>query len=352
MPPNDFEWPFQQKTRKKVYFRRNHITGLRYGCFILSQNMNGVLCVPCILFSTDNATNNRGKVTALGQLVETPLRKYGHLTGADNTLNGHLQTAYHKTAQTFADNFLIQLGTGGLATRLDKDRKRQLADDQRHRLIPIVKTVILCRRQGLAYRGRRDNGTIDLDKPISVADGNFHSLLAFRVDSGDEELKNNLLSTGKNCTYISKTTQNELIEICGEIVAENILSNIRRAEYYSILCDKTTDSSHHEQLCLCMRFVHEAGEKHSIREEFLQFKRAEDLMGAGLASQIISLLESTKLSLVKLVGKGYDGASSMSGVLNGVQACVGTYAPLADYVHCSSHALNLVLNKASLVPEV
>ena len=81
--------------------------------------MNGVLCVLCILFSTDNATNNRSKVTALGQLVETPLKKYGHLIGADSTLDGHLQTAYHKTAQTFADNFLIQLGIGGIATRLD-----------------------------------------------------------------------------------------------------------------------------------------------------------------------------------------------------------------------------------------
>ena len=130
------------------------------------------------------------------------------------------------------------------------------------------------------------------------------------------------------------------------------MSYIRRAEYYSILCDETTDSSHHKKLCLCIRFVHEAGGKHSIREEFLQFQRAEDLTGAGLASQIMSLLESIKLSLAKLVGQGYDGASSMSCVLNGVQACVRTYAPLADYVHCSSHALNFVLNKASLVPEV
>ena len=53
-----------------------------------------------------------------------------------------------------------------------------------------------------------------------------------------------------------------------------------------------------------------------------------------------------------MVGQGYDGASAMSGNLNGVQAHVRKAAPTAVYVHCSSHSLNLVLNSCCSVSEI
>ena len=48
-------------------------------------------------------------------------------------------------------------------------------------------------------------------KPVSAAEGNLRSLLAFRVDAGDDVLKQHLATAGKNAIYISKTSQNELI---------------------------------------------------------------------------------------------------------------------------------------------
>jgi len=48
-------------------------------------------------------------------------------------------------------------------------------------------------------------------KPVSTAEGNLRSLLAFRVDPEDDILKQHLATAGKNAIYISKTTQNELI---------------------------------------------------------------------------------------------------------------------------------------------
>lgn len=42
----------------------------------------------------------------------------------------------------------------------------------------------------------------------------------------------------------------------------------------------------------------------------------------------------------------------MAGHINGVQANIKLEAPLAEYVHCSSHVLNLVLNAACAVPEI
>jgi len=48
-------------------------------------------------------------------------------------------------------------------------------------------------------------------EPVSAAEGNLRSLLAFRVDAEDDVLKLHLATAGKNAIYTSKTTQNELI---------------------------------------------------------------------------------------------------------------------------------------------
>lgn len=46
------------------------------------------------------------------------------------------------------------------------------------------------------------------------------------------------------------------------------------------------------------------------------------------------------------MGQGYDGASVMSGVYSGVQKHIKDLQPNAQYVHCATHNLNLVINDA------
>lgn len=46
---------------------------------------------------------------------------------------------------------------------------------------------------------------------------------------------------------------------------------------------------------------------------------------------------------LKIVAQSYDGASVMSGCLNGVQVKIKQYFPSAIYTHCMSHRLNLVV---------
>ena len=49
----------------------------------------------------------------------------------------------------------------------------------------------------------------------------------------------------------------------------------------------------------------------------------------------------------KLIGQTYDGASVMSGHLNGVQAQTQREYPFAHFVHCAAHRLNLLLCQAA-----
>ena len=98
--------------------------------------------------------------------------------------------------------------------------------------------------------------------------GNCLALLRMFAET-DNILHNHLQQPrARNATYISPTTQNEIINIIGyDIIRTNIIANVRRAKFYSVLADEV--SSHAvEHLAVCLHFV---DEQCDIREEFVSF---------------------------------------------------------------------------------
>ena len=79
---------------------------------------------------------------------------------------------------------------------------------------------------------------------------------------------------------------------------------------------------------------------------------APDLSGAGLASQLVKILQRHKIDMTKMVGQGYDVAAAMSGRDKGVQQYISSEVPTASYSHCMLHVLNLCLIKATEVKEL
>ena len=71
-----------------------------------------------------------------------------------------------------------------------------------------------------------------------------------------------------------------------------------------------------------------------------------------IASKIIKQCTTFGLDLNKLLGQGYDGCSTMTGSVNGVQAQIRSLYPKAAFVHCASHRLNLVVNDLNAVVDV
>ena len=70
-------------------------------------------------------------------------------------------------------------------------------------------------------------------------------------------MKDHLTSPSKKATYISKDIQNELIQLFGAEISGHIVKKVKAAKYFAIIADETTDSSHREQLCLCIRYIDE-----------------------------------------------------------------------------------------------
>lgn len=349
-PHQSYCFPFTPRMNKgkpeKRYLTHEHLK--KYKTLEYSHIHGGLYCLPCLLFATPTA----GKGDAdHGFLVTKALTKFDSLGSTNGVLMSHLSRDYHNEAVAKSTTFLEVANNPELSILAQLDQKRrQDIEKNRSALRPIVKTIVFLGREGLAFRGHRDDGRIDLSEngDFSDGDGHFRNLLRFRVDSGDNELAKHLTDCADNASYTSKTIQNELIEVCGEQILQNIVGRAKESPFFSVLADETSDVSHQEQLSISIRYICQG----TMREDFLRFVAVTDLTGAGLAETILSELKDCGLDLSLLVGQGYDGASAMKGQFSGVQALVKKDYPAALYVHCSAHCLNLTLIKASEVQSI
>ena len=261
-------------------------------------------------FAASSAGNDRRKQTKLGKLVNFAFQ---NSTIRQVKMVILVLTEYHKTAVTKADQFLYTLENCDMIINKVDDQRMTQVRDNRRRLVPIIKTILVCARLGIAFRQNthKNNQDFKSNLPLVYEDGNFTALPKFRVDAGDMELQQHLQTAVRNATYISKNIQNELTSICGSIVAESIIQEIQSPRYFSIIADETTVTSNQEQLVICLRYVkQQENGVHVIKEEFLEF---HNLSGAGMASQILRFVKNHGLDIKDCLGQGYDGASSMSG---------------------------------------
>ena len=80
-----------------------------------------------------------------------------------------------------------------------------------------------------------------------------------------------------------------------------------------------------------------------IREDLVTFLECDSgTTGEALADLILSFV-TNHLDPLKMRGQAYDGASNMSGKINGTAARISSLYPLALYTHCVSHSLNLAV---------
>ena len=126
------------------------------------------------------------------------------------------------------------------------------------------------------------------------------------------------------------------------------MDEVRRAKFYSVIADETTDVSNKEKLSVSLRYVLE----NMVHEVFLEFLGVERITGEVLASSIIQFLRSMGLSLSDLRGQCYDGATNMAGARSGCKAVILREAPKAIYVHCAAHRLNLAVVSACKIQAV
>ena len=246
----------------------------------------------------------------------------------------HVQSKGHQAAMESAKSFMETIPVDILIHQYSQ----KLVEENKQVLSSIVSCVIFSGTHDLPLRGK------NLDEGVLV------DLCRLRIEAGDSQLKHHFEHGPKNASYRSPIIQNEIIDLCGAIIREQIITRVKEACAYSILADETADISGKEQLSIGLRFFDEKANK--IKEEFLGFVELEGLDARSIAKAIDDLVTNLNLDPDKCVGLGFDGCSTMSGKEGGVQAILRQKYKKALYFHCSSHKLNLALNDLNLIPEI
>nr|CAI5869342.1 unnamed protein product [Callosobruchus analis] len=286
IPPRNYDFESDASHLKRKF---NHAWLDQYSPWLVySKRLKGALCKYCVLFPPPISTV-RG---ILGSFMVRPYLKFKNM---HEDCRKHATTNLHQTATNAAKNFLenvpvdIQLQSG----------HQKAIDENRQILSSIISCIVFCGTHDMPLRGKQADEGVLLD------------LLKLRIDSGDNKLKSHFEKCRRNAIYTSPRIQNELINLCGEVIQENVISEVRKTMAYSILADETADVSGKEQLSIGVRFYDES--KSKIREEFVGFVELKAQNASAIAEAIDNFLISSNLSKEDCVGFGFDGCSTMAG---------------------------------------
>ena len=85
---------------------------------------------------------------------------------------------------------------------------------------------------------------------------------------------------------------------------------------------------------------------------FCQYSSVDRVHAVDIAKALEGVLQDVGLTLDNLRSQRYDGASTMSGSRNGVQALIVKDNRRPFYTHFVSHSLNLVITSSCEVPPI
>ena len=184
---------------------------------------------------------------------------------------------------------------------------------------------LLCR--GLVFHGH-DESQDSSDK------GNFLEFLQFLGDH-NKSINEVLQKVSKNCKLTHHEIQKDIVNVIACETSKAIIKDLDNG-FFSILVDESRDISVKEQMTIVLCYVNK---KWIIIEQFLGIVHVANTTALSLKYAIECSLCEHNLSLLKLHGQGYDGASNMQGDINGLKNLILKENKSAFYVHCFAHQL-------------
>lgn len=117
----------------------------------------------------------------------------------------HLNATKHRAtaAKCFVQNMPVDVQLIS-AHQKEIDAKKVLAS--------IISTVIFCGTHDLPLRGEGQH------------EGVFEDLIKLKIGSGDQIMKEHIESGAKNATYTSPRIQTEIIDLCGDVIRDDIVA--------------------------------------------------------------------------------------------------------------------------------
>lgn len=324
--------PFNRNASGRCFDESFYYTISKAGLRILrswlcySPELQKCYCQPCWLFG-DNSIKHQEWV-----------RGFNDWTHTSRGIERHEKSIPHKMACMAFYSFQNH-------NTINENHEKQIRNEANYwKLVldRIITTTLTLATEDIPFRGHRENNETE-------SKGKFLAIIEL-LGKYDPVLTELLQRPKGTIKYLSPAIQNEIITALGEKVKLNILLEIRKAPFFSYISDSTQDISKIDQQSHIFRYVNIMYDKENkpvdiaIHESFIGFEVMEGQTSSEMEQQLYNNFEKNKIDIKKLRGVGFDGAANMSGVYSGLQARIKHTQPLALYVHCAAHNLNLVIN--------
>lgn len=124
------------------------------------------------------------------------------------------------------------------------------------------------------------------------------------------------------------------------VVFKQIKSSITNCKI-SIIADETSDVGHHEQLSIVIRYFDV--QKNRPIETLVALTQMKTVDAQSIFNAITNVLHQLSKNWTSVISVCFDGASTMSGSIGGVQSKCKIENRNILYVHCYAYCLNLAL---------
>ena len=172
---------------------------------------------------------------------------------------------------------------------------------------------------------------------------NLSKLVQLQVANGDELLKRHVEEGAANAQYTSSFSSTRIIEAIDTWINRKLEKSLKDSPFFSVMADESEDITSKEELSICCRWLVDGRPE----EHFLTILHVTSTDAKAITAALTSFMEMKGLEYQKLIGQGYDGAATFSGVHNGVQKRMQVHACHALYLHCACHRLQLASMQAA-----
>uniref|UniRef100_A0A2N9GI12 TTF-type domain-containing protein n=1 Tax=Fagus sylvatica TaxID=28930 RepID=A0A2N9GI12_FAGSY len=232
---------------------------------------------------------------------------------------GGVNSAHHQARKKCEDLMKPNQHINNVFVKQTKEEKIKY----RIQLNATVDCIRFLLRQGLAFRGH-DESSDSSDK------GNFLELLQFLADH-NESINEVIQNCPKNNKLTHPNIQKDIVNAAACETTNAIIKDLDNG-FFSVLVDESRDTSIKEQMAVVLRYVDKKG---NVTERFLGIVHVTDTTALSLKVAIESLFSKHGLSLSRLRGQGYDGASNM-------QAVAKNHNVIAEFFCLVAKLINIV----------
>lgn len=294
-----------------------------------SACLDAAFCFPCRCFARE-ISSQRGHADQA--YTKTGFRGWNIAT---TKFKSHQKTSIHISSVNILSEYLKTNPIDGI---LVKEKQLQISRQEEQRIANrtimkrLIDIVITLTKGDRALRGHNE-------KVDSIEKGLFLEI-AHLLSRYDPVIKNHLENGARNATYISNRIQNDILNSIENTMLLSIISNVQNKPV-SIISDDTTDIGHHEQMSIVVRYFDD--DTFNPIERFVGLQRLKIVDSQSIFNELSMVLKNFKIQWSDVVSVCFDGASTMSGCISGVQAKCKEINSSIMYVHCYAHCLNLIL---------